>query len=536
MLSERGLSMDNGIEINDRFAEALHLMEETGRNIFITGRAGTGKSTLLEYFRSITGKNVVVLAPTGVAAVNISGQTIHSFFRFRPDVTVEKVRNSATKKASPLYRNIDAIIIDEISMVRADLLDCVDQFLRVNGRTPGDPFGGVQMILIGDLYQIPPVVTGRERQIFKEYYKSEYFFDAAAFDHMDFAFVELEKIYRQSDPLFIELLNKIRNKTVGDADLEAINRRLVRGSLKLPAGLIYLTTTNAMAEKKNQAELEKLPGKSRRFAAESSGKIDRQYFPAAEVLQLKEGAQVMLLNNDSGGRWINGTIATISKIKKGSLEVKMADGKIDTVKPFKWHINRYFWDQEKKSVASEAMGTFRQYPLKLAWAITIHKSQGKTFERVAIDLGRGAFTSGQLYVALSRCRSLEGIYLKRAIREKDVWVDWRVIRFITGFQYQISEKKLSLGDRVRLLEEAAQEGAPLEITYLKSSDEKTERLISPRFVGEMEYRGKTFLGLRAYCHKRKALRTFRVDRILRIDKPELAKKKFSRRASQRRGP
>lgn len=514
--------MHQTIEINPRFAEALHLMEQTERNIFITGRAGTGKSTLLEYFRSITRKNVVVLAPTGVAAVNISGQTIHSFFGFRPDVTVEKVRDSAKKKACSIYRNIDAIIIDEISMVRADLLDCVDQFLQVNGKTPETPFGGTQMIFIGDLYQIPPVVTGQERQIFKEHYESEYFFDAHAFREMEFAFIELEKIYRQSDPLFIKLLNKIRNKTVGDAELEAINHRVVRGDLELPGGVIYLTTTNAMAEKKNQAELKKLPGKIHCFTAESSGEIGRQYFPAAEVLQLKKGAQVMLLNNDTGGRWINGTIATISKIKKGSLEVRMAEGKTETVKPFKWHINRYFWDPEKKSVASEAMGTFRQYPLKLAWAITIHKSQGKTFDRVAIDLGRGAFTSGQLYVALSRCRSLEGIYLQRAIREKDIWVDWRVIRFITGYQYQISEKKLSLDDKINLIEEAAKEKAPLEITYLKSSDEKTERLISPRFVGEMEYRGKTFLGLRAYCHKRKALRTFRVDRILKIHKTEPA--------------
>ncbi len=508
--------MRKGIEINLQFAEALRLMEETGNNIFITGRAGTGKSTLLEYFRSITRKKIVVLAPTGVAAVNISGQTIHSFFGFRPDVTVDKVKKGAKKKASPIYKNIDSIVIDEISMVRSDLLDCVDQFLRINGKTPGAPCGGIQMILIGDLYQIPPVVTGQERQIFKEYYESEYFFDAKVFQDMEFTFLELEKIYRQTDPVFIELLNKIRNKTVTGTDLETINRRAAGDNLELPDGVIYLTTTNAMADKRNEAELEKLPGKRHYFTAEIGGEVDKKYFPAAEVLLLKEGAQVMLLNNDAEGRWINGTIGTIAKIKKDELSVRLLDGATETVKPFKWSINRFFWDQDTKSVASETMGTFKQYPLKLAWAITIHKSQGKTFDHVAIDLGRGAFVPGQLYVALSRCRNLEGIYLKRKIRETDIWIDWRVVKFITGFQYQLSEKNMPVDKKVLLIKQAIENKSSLEITYLKSEDEKTQRMVSPRFVGDMEYRGKPFLGMEAYCHNRKALRNFRVDRILEI--------------------
>lgn len=508
--------MRKGIEINLQFAEALRLMEETGNNIFITGRAGTGKSTLLEYFRSITRKKIVVLAPTGVAAVNISGQTIHSFFGFRPDVTVDKVKKGAKKKASPIYKNIDSIVIDEISMVRSDLLDCVDQFLRINGKTPGAPCGGIQMILIGDLYQIPPVVTGQERQIFKEYYESEYFFDAKVFQDMEFTFLELEKIYRQTDPVFIELLNKIRNKTVTGTDLETINRRAAGDNLELPDGVIYLTTTNAMADKRNEAELEKLPGKRHYFTAEIGGEVDKKYFPAAEVLQLKEGAQVMLLNNDAEGRWINGTIGTIAKIKKDELSVRLLDGATETVKPFKWSINRFFWDQDTKSVASETMGTFKQYPLKLAWAITIHKSQGKTFDHVAIDLGRGAFVPGQLYVALSRCRNLEGIYLKKKIRETDIWIDWRVVKFITGFQYQLSEKNMPVDKKVLLIKQAIENKSSLEITYLKSEDEKTQRMVSPRFVGDMEYRGKPFLGMEAYCHNRKALRNFRVDRILEI--------------------
>ncbi len=508
--------MVKGIEINERFAQALHLMEETSQNVFITGRAGTGKSTLLEYFRSITEKEIVVLAPTGVAAVNISGQTIHSFFGFRPDVTVEKARKTARKKDATIYKNLDAIVIDEISMVRSDLLDCVDQFLRINGRAPGVPFGDIQMILIGDLYQIPPVVTGQERQIFKEYYESEYFFDAKVFGELEFTLLELEKIYRQTDPAFIELLNKIRNKNAAPGDLEAINCRTGGGSSELPEGIIYLTTTNAMADERNEAELEKLPGRRHFFTAEIGGKLEKKYFPAAEVLQLKEGAQIMLLNNDAEGRWINGTIGKISKIRKESLSVRLLDGNTETVKPYKWSVNRFYWDQDTKSVASETMGTFKQYPLRLAWAITIHKSQGKTFDHVAIDLGRGTFASGQLYVALSRCRSLEGIYLERKIRKSDVWIDWRVVKFITGFQYELSEKNMPIEEKIRLIKQAIMDSSSLEITYLKAKDEKTRRTVSPKYVGDMEYRGKTFLGMEAYCHSRKDLRNFRVDRILEI--------------------
>lgn len=307
--------MLNNIEINPLFEKALRLMGESENNIFITGRAGTGKSTLLDYFRSITGKEIVVLAPTGVAAVNISGQTIHSFFGFRPDVTVEKVKKAAKKKASPIYKNIDAIVIDEISMVRADLLDCVDAFLRINGKAPGLPFGGTQMIFIGDLYQIPPVVAGHDRNIFREHYESEYFFDAKVYNEIEIEYLELEKIYRQTDQTFIELLNKIRNKTACDEDIELINRRVIGNEDELPKDTIYLTTTNAMAEERNEKELARLPGKNHVFKAEVGGEVDEKYFPADKVLRIKKEAQVMLLNNDPGGRWINGTIGTVSKIK-----------------------------------------------------------------------------------------------------------------------------------------------------------------------------------------------------------------------------
>jgi len=506
------------IEINPQFETALELMENTGPHLFITGRAGTGKSTLLEYFRSVTEKNLVVLAPTGVAAVNIAGQTIHSFFGFRPDVTVEKVRRQAKKKSSPIYKNLEAIIIDEISMVRADLLDCIDEFLRITGKKPGEPFGGIQMIFIGDLYQIPPVVAGHDRAMFEQFYESEYFFDARVFSGIEVEHLELEKIYRQSDSDFIDLLNKIRNKTITGQDLERLNERVFKDQHKLPRDGIYLTTTNAMAEERNRAELEKLKGKSYYFEAEIIGEIDPKSYPADEVLELKEKAQVMLLNNDAGGRWINGTIGTIEAINEDSLDVKLGDGSVEEVVPHKWDVYRFYWDQEARSVAADKVGSFIQYPLKLAWAITIHKSQGKTFDKVVIDLGRGAFASGQLYVALSRCRSFEGIFLKHIIKESDVRLDFRVVKFITGRQYEVSEEKLPLDEKVNTIREAAENSEELEIVYLKTRDEKSRRVIVPESVGSMQYKGKNYLGLKAYCLKRKEMRNFRVDRILEIKK------------------
>ncbi len=508
--------MIKDIELNPQFRKALELMENSGKHIFITGKAGTGKSTLLEYFRSVTTKNIVVLAPTGVAAVNISGQTIHSFFGFRPDITVEKAKKEARRRASPLYMNLDALIIDEISMVRADLLDCIDQFLRINGREPGAPFGGIQMIFIGDLYQIPPVVVGQEQHIFSDYYDSEYFFDSRVYADIDIEHLELEKIYRQTDQDFIGLLNKIRNKTISGEDIELLNRRIIDGSETLPEDSVYLTTTNAMADDRNREELSKLPGKPEAFEAEVRGEIDRKQFPAEEQLLIKRDAQVMLLNNDAEGRWINGTIGTIVQIWDKYLEVRLSNGRIEQVKPFKWDVYRFSWDVEKEAVAADNVGSFKQYPVKLAWAITIHKSQGKTFDNVVIDLGRGAFASGQLYVALSRCRSFKGIFLKSEIRESDVRVDYRVMKFITGRQYELSEERLPLDDKISIIEDAIGNRAELEIVYLKNTDQKTQRVIRPLSVGTMEYRDRSFIGMTAYCLKRKEVRTFRIDRIIEI--------------------
>jgi ATP-dependent DNA helicase PIF1 len=426
------------IDLNDQFQHALDLMEHSGRNIFITGRAGTGKSTLLEYFRNNTAKKVAVLAPTGVAALNVHGQTIHSFFGFKPDITMEKVKK---RRSDPsvinVYQKLDMIIIDEISMVRADLLDCVDKFLRLNGPNPEAPFGGLQMIFIGDLYQLPPVVNNTERESYESIYATPYFYGARVFETFSMEFIELQKVYRQQDSNFIHILNAIRNKSVDDEDLEFLNRRYLPGFEPVAGDFyIYLTTTNAMARQINDAELAKLDNDIYTFVAEIDGKFGNEYMPTATDLQIKVGAQIMMLNNDAAGRWVNGSIGRVSAIlpraKETVIEAELGGSEIVEIKPFTWKIYRFFVDGG--GLKSEAMGSFTQYPLMLAWAVTIHKSQGKTFDKVIVDIGRGAFACGQTYVALSRCTSLEGIVLKKPILKRHILTDGSIKSFLDGLE------------------------------------------------------------------------------------------------------
>jgi ATP-dependent exoDNAse (exonuclease V) alpha subunit len=414
------------IDLNPAFKRALEAMETGARSIFITGRAGTGKSTLLEYFRGITGKKVAVLAPTGVAALNVHGQTIHSFFGFKPDVTLEKVKKRRSSSMPSVYQQLDAVIIDEVSMVRADLLDCVDKFLRLNGPKIGEPFGGIQMIFIGDLYQLPPVINSTERGSYDELYRTPYFYGARVFGEFDMDFIELEKVYRQQDEKFVRLLNAVRDNSADEEDLESLNRRYKPDFIPAPGDFyIYLTTTNAMARQINDAELAKLDEESFVFEAEVSGKFGNEYIPNAPELQVKVGAQIMMLNNDSAGRWVNGSIGRITAIlPRGSetvIQAELDEGRLVEIKPFTWNIYRFFADEG--GLQSEVMGSFKQYPLMPAWAVTIHKSQGKTFDRVIIDMGRGAFACGQTYVALSRCTTLEGIVLKTPILKRHILMD-----------------------------------------------------------------------------------------------------------------
>jgi ATP-dependent DNA helicase PIF1 len=510
------------IEINDQFKQALDIMENTGKSVFITGRAGTGKSTLLDYFRSHTRKKVAVLAPTGVAALNVNGQTIHSFFKFRPNITFNLVnRLRATEEGNTIYQKLDALVIDEISMVRADLLDCVDKFLRLNGPSPDKPFGGLQMIFIGDLYQLPPVVTSTEKAGFRLLYRTPYFYSARVFENLEMDFLELEKIYRQHDPEFIDILNAIRNKSITLEGLEVLNQRY-DPDFEPPAGefCVYLTTTNNLAADINSLRLKKLQGRLHTFPGLIEGNFGNDYLPTARDLQVKVGSQIMMLNNDMDGRWVNGSVGEITGIvpdADGSpvIMAELAGGEEVEITPYTWEIYRFII--EDGSLQSEVIGTFTQYPLMLAWAITIHKSQGKTFDKVIIDIGRGTFAHGQMYVALSRCTTLEGIVLKRPLLKKHIWTDFQVVDFLTRYQYHKAEQRSSLDDKMALILKAIRNKSLLQIIYLKPSDEKTRRTIRPLTVGEMEYQGKTYLGVRAFCLKRNEERTFRLDRMLEIE-------------------
>lgn len=517
------MAPNSHIEINAEFKKALEVMEHTSKNVFITGKAGTGKSTLLDYFRAHTHKKVVVLAPTGVAALNVKGETIHSFFRFKPDITLQKIKKHSGKRGR-IFKEIDAIIIDEISMVRSDLLDCVDKFLRLNAADSKQPFGGIQMIFIGDLYQLPPVVTSREKDIFRSHYQSQYFFDAAVFLQFPMELIELEKIYRQKDEKFIGLLNAIRNNSITDDDLTLLNSRLgadltTGGS---PGYTVHLGTTNKTAAEINAQHLNRLKTKIHTYSAKIEGDFKEYSYPTDSELRLAVGAQVMLLNNDAAGRWVNGSLGEITRIKfnqeinADSISVRLTEGNIEEILPFSWEIFHFNFDEKTSLIEAETVGSFTQYPLKPAWAITIHKSQGKTFERVIIDMGRGAFAHGQTYVALSRCRSFEGISLVRPLRKSDILMDRRVVRFVTGHQYALSERDMPFEDKLSMIKEAITHKLRLEITYLKASDEKSRRLLKPRRVGTMSYQDKEFVGLEAFCLQRKEDRVFRVDRILEM--------------------
>jgi ATP-dependent exoDNAse (exonuclease V) alpha subunit len=359
------------IDLNEQFRRALDTIEHTGKSVFITGRAGTGKSTLLDYFRRTTSKKVAVLAPTGVAALNVKGQTVHSFFGFKPNITLERIRRVRfSDDGENIYKKLDAIVIDEISMVRADLLDCVDKFLRLNGPSANRAFGGIQMIFIGDLYQLPPVITGAEKTAFRSLYETPYFYGAKVFDSFEMEFVELEKIYRQHDEEFINLLNSIRNKSITEDGLELLNQRYMLEFAPSPEDFyVYLTTTNQLADQINSQQLAKLKTRLHTFTANIEGNFGNEYLPTAIDLQVKVGAQIMMLNNDAAGRWVNGTIGKITGITQGrnneySIIADLADDETVEITPYTWEIFRFFADGGQ--LRSEVIGRFRQYPLMLA--------------------------------------------------------------------------------------------------------------------------------------------------------------------------
>lgn len=508
------------IEFNPQFKKAWELVANSHQNLLITGRAGTGKSTFLRYLIKKLSKSMVVLAPTGVAALNVRGQTIHSFFGFKPDITLDKVyRLQPNEDLREVYKHLNTLIIDEISMVRADLFDCIEAFLRRWGPSPKKPFGGVQMVLIGDLYQLPPVVTSKEKEIFNHLYETPYFFSSKAFKETPFEFIEFEKVYRQTDLTFIEILNQIRNGMLKDETLEILNQRVIPNfEPEEDEVYVYLTTTNAKAEQINLTRLERLPGKSFEFCGKIHGKIETEDLPAPLELKIKEGAQVMLVANDPQGRWVNGDIGRVVYIdpEEQLIEVDLQRGYLVEVTPFKWDIYEHYFDKTSSKIEVRSVGHFVQFPLKLAWAITIHKSQGLTFKNLVIDLERGTFAHGQLYVALSRGISLDGIVLTKPVKKSHIKLDKKVVKFLTNFQYIKASEKLGLNEKIEAIRKAIEQNREIEIVYLKSSNIKTCRRIVPLEMKEMSYQGKTFLGLRAFCKLRSKERVFNIEKILEI--------------------
>lgn len=405
------------MEHNKELATAWDFVEHTGTSIFLTGKAGTGKTTFLKTIKKRSSKRMIVVAPTGVAAINAAGMTIHSFFQLplTPYVPGAAIRDryDFSKEKRRIIRSIDMVVIDEISMVRADLLDAIDFVLR-RYRDATQPFGGAQLLMIGDLQQLTPVVTPKDEEILRNYYSTPYFFGSKALQQINYVTIQLTRVYRQQDEAFINILNHIRDGKPTQADLALLNQRCKPFFIPRPEeGYIRLTTHNNMADSYNENELRKLSGRSITFTAEVKGEFPAQNYPAEERLVLKAGAQVMFIKNDPSGRhlYYNGRIGHITSISNNEISVRCAGDDEDIkVEPQEWENTRYVLNPTTKVIESQVQGVFRQYPLRLAWAITIHKSQGLTFEHAIIDAGR-SFASGQVYVALSRCKSLEGLVL-----------------------------------------------------------------------------------------------------------------------------
>jgi len=421
-----------GMEITDEYRTVETLIKNGVSVVFVSGRAGTGKSTLIHYLRNVLNKNVVVVAPTGIAALNVMGATIHSFFRFPPriiaDEDIKKVRDRK------LYSKLNVLIVDEISMVRADILDAMDKFLRLNGQYSDRPFGGTQLLLIGDLFQLPPVVTREEESVlFARRYTSPFFFSSKALQDCQLIPVEMTKIYRQNDSNFTDMLNHIRVAENIGSVIPSINEKCCSRP-ENDSSLITLTCTNAKADQINSKKLHKMPGEPRTFTGEVSGKfaVKDAKLPSPLNLTLKPYAQVMFTKNDGQKRWVNGSIGRIIAIKNASLQVELITdhpGAIHEVQRVEWKAYKFKYDYTEDKIKAVVTGQYTQYPLMLAWAVTIHKSQGKTLEKVRVDLGNGAFASGQVYVALSRCRSLEDLSLVRPIDMREVKCDERIKRF-----------------------------------------------------------------------------------------------------------
>lgn len=442
--------MQENIDLtNTELQKVLQLIQFSNTSVFLTGKAGTGKSTFLKYLSEVTKKKHVILAPTGIAAINAGGSTIHSFFKLPfhpllPTDTRYSVRNiRSTLKYSnekiKTIRELELIIIDEISMVRADIIDFIDKILRVYSRNMSQPFGGKQLLLVGDAYQLEPVLREEDKQMLTPFYTSSFFFDAHVFSEKQLVSIELMKVYRQSDPVFIGILNNIRTSTVSYSDLSLLNKQVNADNSESEDALsITLSTTRDTVDWINEEQLRLLPGEPNIYVGSTTGEFPDSMLPTPINLELKVGAQVMFIKNDVEHRWVNGTLGVVIGLEEegNRIYVRTENGLEYDVERERWSNVRYTFNELEKRIEEEEIGAYVQFPLRLAWAITVHKSQGLTFNKVRIDFGHGVFAAGQTYVALSRCRSLEGISLQQPIKMSDVFVRDEVKRFSANFNNQ----------------------------------------------------------------------------------------------------